>query len=228
MYWCRANRHGRRTNGTVCPNNLLVPMKLLDAAILGCIAPYLTPDVIGDAIGEAMKRIGSRAAIATERARLEQELKAVDAEITNLVGFIKRGQASEAVQQELAATEAKRKDLREARDRLSAAETFRRASGDVEARLSAILKDWQDIRTKPVPQQRQLLRKLVPDRIAVTPHVRGGLARVDGTRADRVGHHPVARRRPSIWTSGGGPNGIRTLVGQDLTFPINGVATRHQ
>ncbi len=103
----------------------------------------------------------------------------MDAEITNLLGFIKRGQASEAVQQELAATEAKRKDLREARDRLSAAETFRRASGDVEATLTAILKDWQDIRTKPVPQQRQLLRKLVPDRIAVTPHVRGDRKWVD-------------------------------------------------
>jgi hypothetical protein len=26
---------------------------------------------------------------------------------------------------------------------------------------------------------------------------------------------------------GGGPNGIRALLGQDLTFPIHGVATRH-
>jgi hypothetical protein len=25
----------------------------------------------------------------------------------------------------------------------------------------------------------------------------------------------------------GGPNGIRALVGQDLTFPIRGVAIRH-
>ena len=179
VYWCRSNRHGRRTNGAVCPNNVLVPMKLLDTAVLGTIAPYLSPDVIGDAIAEAMKRLGSRAAVATEITRLDQELKAVDTAITHLVGFIKRGQASEAVQQELAATEATRKDLRDARDRLAAAETFRRASGDVEARLTAILKDWQDIRRKPVPQQRQLLRKLVVDRIAVTPHVRGERKWVD-------------------------------------------------
>ena len=70
VYWCRANRHGRRTDGAVCPNNLLAPMKLLDAAILGCIAPYLTPDVIGDALSEALKRLGSRSAVATERTRL--------------------------------------------------------------------------------------------------------------------------------------------------------------
>ena len=34
-------------------------------------------------------------------------------------------------------------------------------------------------RLKPVAQQRQLLRKLVPDRIAVTPHVRGDRKWVD-------------------------------------------------
>ena len=72
----------------------------------------------------------------------------------------------------VAATEAKRKDLREL-------ETFRSAPADVEVKLTAILKDWQDIRTKPVGQQRQLLRKLVPDRITLMPHVRGDRKWVD-------------------------------------------------
>jgi hypothetical protein len=62
---------------------------------------------------------------------------------------------------------------------VAAAVTIRRASGEVEVKLTAILKDWQDIRTKSVAQQRQLLRKLVPDRIAVTPHVRGDRKWVD-------------------------------------------------
>jgi hypothetical protein len=147
--------------------------------ILGCIAPYLTPDFIGDAISEAMKRLGSRAAVATERTRLEQDLKAVDAEITHLLGFIKRGQASEAVQQELGKTEARRRDLRTALDRLAQADAFRTSTTDFAAKLTAILADWVNITRKPVPQQRQLLRKLVPDRIVVTPHVRGDRKWVD-------------------------------------------------
>jgi site-specific DNA recombinase len=179
VYSCRSNRHGRRTHGAVCPNNVVVPMQLLDRAVINCISPYLTPDVIGDAIAEAVKRIGSRAAVASERARLERDLKAVDTELAHLLGFIKRGQASDAVQQELVATETRRMDFLAARDRLAAAETFQRTAGDVEARLTAILRDWADIRTKPVPQQRQLLRKLVPERIAVTPHVRGERKWVD-------------------------------------------------
>src|SRR4029450_7811433 len=68
----------------------------------------------------------------------------------------------------------RQRDLRTALDRLVATEAFHASStAHVEQTLTAILRDWQDIRTKPVAQQRQLLKKLVPDRIAVTPHVRG-------------------------------------------------------
>jgi hypothetical protein len=50
VYWCRSNRHGRRMRGDVCVNNIVVPMRLLDDAVLACIEPYLTPDVIADAV----------------------------------------------------------------------------------------------------------------------------------------------------------------------------------
>ena len=179
VYQCRSNRHGVRAKGEVCRNNLVVPMQALDSAVLGCVAPYLTVDVIGDALATAVKRIGSRAAVDADRVRLDTELKAVNKEIDNLLTFIKRGSGSDAVRQELAAAERKRGDLRTALDRLATAEQLRAASGEVEAKLAVILKDWQDIRTRPVPQQRQLLRKLVPDRIAVTPHVRGDRKWVD-------------------------------------------------
>ena len=120
----------------------------------------------------------------------------------------------------VAATEAKRKDLRDVRDRLSQAETFRSAPAEVEVKLTAILKDWQDIRTKPVAQQRQLLRKLVPEARARPAHA-------DAPRAGRpeewTGTGRWSSRRscrglprhsatPSLWTDGGGPNGIRTRV----------------
>ncbi len=95
VYWCRSNRHGRRTRGDVCPNNVVVPMRLLDDAVLACIEPYLTPDVIADAVAAAVKCAGSRSAVAAERARLDRELKTVEAELARLVAFIKRGTASE-------------------------------------------------------------------------------------------------------------------------------------
>ena len=179
VYWCLANRHGRRSRNEVCPNNLTVPMRLLDAAVIGCIAPYLTAEVIANAVAEAVKRAGSRSALASDRVRLEGELKTVETEIANLVAFVKQGKGSEAVQTELATAEATRGTLRTALDRLVATEALRTSTAQVEQTLTAILKDWQDIRSKPVAQQRQLLRKLVPDRIAVTPHVRGDRKWVD-------------------------------------------------
>jgi site-specific DNA recombinase len=171
VYWCRANRHGRRVRGSVCPNNVVVPMTLFDQAVLGCVEPYLTANVIAEAVQVAVKRAGSRAVVAEERARIERDLKTVDAELARLVAFIKRGTASETVQAELAATEATRRALRTALARLEAAEAFRQTAADLETKLTAVLADWVAMSTKPVAQQRQLLKKLLPDRITVTPHV---------------------------------------------------------
>jgi hypothetical protein len=133
--------------------------------------PYLTPDVIADAVQAAVKRAGSRPAVAAERQRLDRELKTVEAELARLVAFIKRGTASETVQQELGTSEARRRDLRVALDRLAQADAFRASAADLAQKLGTILGDWTDITRKPVVQQRQLLRKLVPDRLTVTPHV---------------------------------------------------------
>lgn len=76
--------------GDVCPNNVVVPMKLLDQAVVACVEPYLTADVIADAVAAALKRAGSRSAVDAERARLDRELKAVAAELARLGAFIKR------------------------------------------------------------------------------------------------------------------------------------------
>src|SRR6266478_5860046 len=56
-------------------------------------------------------------------------------------------------------------------DRLAQADAFRASAADLAQKLGTILGDWTDITRKPVAQQRQLLRKLVPDRLTVTPHV---------------------------------------------------------
>jgi hypothetical protein len=140
------------------------------------------PDVLGSAAAATMgsKRAGSRSTLASDRVRLQGELKTVQTEIPNLVAFVKQGKGSEAVQTELATAEVTRETLRTALERLVATEAFHASStAHVEQTLTAILRDWQDIRTKPVAQQRQLLKKLVPDRIAVTPHVRGDRKWVD-------------------------------------------------
>jgi hypothetical protein len=142
------------------------PLRVFDT-----IEPYLTPDVIRDAIAAAVKRAGSRPAVAAERERLTRQLTVVDAELGRLVAFIKRGMASETVQQELEASEARRRDLRTALDRLAQADAFRASAAELAEKLGAILRDWVNLAQKPVPQQRQLLRKLLPDRLTVTPHV---------------------------------------------------------
>jgi site-specific DNA recombinase len=180
VYWCRGNKRGaRRSNGEVCGNNIVVPMTLLDASVLRCIEPYLSADVIADAVKAAVARAGSRSSVAAERERIGRELKAVDQELGNILTLVKRGIVSETVQDELAATEGRRRDLRTALARLDQADAFRASAADLEATLTGILRDWVNIATKPTVQQRQLLRKLLPARITVMPYVKGSRRWVD-------------------------------------------------
>jgi hypothetical protein len=116
-------------------------------------------------LGDALS--GGQSILRQPDANLPPEL----VELARLVVFIKRGTVSETVQQELGASEARRRDLRLALDRLAQADAFRASAADLAQKLGTILGDWTDITRKPVAQQRQLLRKLVPDRLTVTPHV---------------------------------------------------------
>jgi hypothetical protein len=137
--------------------------------------PETGPIIAVDADGlvEPNAATGAPELIARARAilRLDRALKTVEAELARLVAFIKRGTVSETVQQELGASEARRRALRMALDRLAQADAFRASAADLAQKLGTILGDWTDITRKPVAQQRQLLRKLVPDRLTVTPHV---------------------------------------------------------
>ena len=58
-------------------------------------------------------------------------------------------------------------------------EDLQASAADLEAKLSAVLRDWTNITTKPTVQKRQLLRKLLPERITVMPHVKGTRRWVD-------------------------------------------------
>jgi hypothetical protein len=231
VYWCLSNRHGRRSRGETCANNVVVPMALLDRAVLQTIEPYLTADLVADAIATAVKRAGSRSAVAAERLRLGRELAGVNKELANLIGFIKQGR-SEAVQAEVANTEARQRDLRAALARLEAAEAFRTSTVDLEAKIAQILGDWTGLSTKPVAQQRQLLRKLIPDRLVVTPHVEAkrkwiewhgdlAVAPIISDIAPAVGHQMPDGMGRRWWPQGApiaGPFSVRLPVGGTLTL----------
>src|SRR6185436_12849070 len=110
VYECLSHRHGRRmSSGEPCRNNIVVPMKAFDDAILLTVEPYLAADVIAEAIQTAVKRAGSRAAVEADRVRIDAELKTVEAELARLVGFVRKGTASETVAEAITAAEGTRR-----------------------------------------------------------------------------------------------------------------------
>jgi len=70
-----------------------------------------------------------------------------------------------------------------------------------------------------------VLQALFNERLAFTPFNEGSTR---GYQFFGTGSYRVLLVGDTCPTSIGGPNGIRTLVGQDLTFAIRGVATSHE
>jgi hypothetical protein len=168
---CLRHFQGRgAARGGWCGSKLAVPMRALDRAVLDRIVPLIDADVLKDAHAEALRIIRSRAAV-TDRTRWTAALRRVDAEVARLVGYIKRGRASDAVSRALAEAEATQRDLRARLAELeSYAATAQQMAATQAATLDDVLARWRAVfDAGHVPQLRQLLAKLLRgERLTVT------------------------------------------------------------
>jgi len=94
----------------------------------------------------------------------------------------------------------------------------------VARRLTRRAADLHGILTRREPKARRVLQALFNERLAFTPFDEGPTRGYQFFGTGSYGGLLVGDTCP---TSNGGPNGIRALVGLDLTFSIRGVAIRH-
>src|SRR5207245_9317970 len=121
-----------------------------------------------------------------------------------------------------------RKDaLASERDRLSGTLKVGDIDTDkLKADLHQKVRDVKGLLARQVPHARQMLRKLLADKIEIEPVGSGrrrGFKFRGAVTVDRLIGGDVIVRGDNTSVSGG-PNGIRTVVGQALTFQIRGVA----
>jgi DNA invertase Pin-like site-specific DNA recombinase len=183
VYMCMSNIHGRvrQRAAKQCTNAVPLPMPAADYAILSQIeSTLLRPEVITATIQECLRRLnpGKRA---ERRAALEREMTTLDRELANLTRAIAQGRRPESLLTEIERREGRRTEIQADLARLAQAEQL--ASLDLtnlEHQLRERLKDWQGLLTRHVLQARQILGKLLPTRLVVTPELEGRY-RFEGT-----------------------------------------------
>jgi site-specific DNA recombinase len=183
-YSCSAfNRKG----AAVCRNNTDVPMERADSAILTMLErELLDPEVLREAVARVRTLARGRGQSAeARRTEITTAIAKVDAELVNLTGALASGLSS--VIDGIRDREKLRTSLTRELETLDSRQTV--AGLDpriVDRKIDKAIREWQQTIRTHIPQARQMIRKLLKDRITFTPETdangkRGWSYRADGS-----------------------------------------------
>src|SRR5215831_17783550 len=209
----------KRRGAAVCTNSVGLNQRLLDQAILTAISALLDEQVLGDAVDRACSRL--TAGVQEQRERkgtVERELGAIQIRIERLLDALGEGSLPrDEVAGRLNAEKSRKDTLAVERDRLT---RVLRATdidaGRLKAELLVKVQDVKALLGRHVPQARQMLRKLLADKIELEPVGQGrrrGYKFRGALTVDRlIAGDTLAQGEINNTSEGGGPNGIRTRV----------------
>jgi DNA invertase Pin-like site-specific DNA recombinase len=156
----------------ICSNGWIMPLKEAEAAVLSTIEHHLLrPEVIAEAIEGSLSDLRPSAAVhAAERVDLERQLALAESELARLAAAIAEGGELEALLAALRDRERRREQLRAQLAALDAARYVANLDvGHMRKNLTALLDDWRGLLLGNVLQARQVVRKLVPERLVFEP-----------------------------------------------------------
>jgi DNA invertase Pin-like site-specific DNA recombinase len=209
----------KRRGAAVCTNAVGLNQGLLDPAILAAICALLDEHVLGTAVDRAFSRLTAGVQEQRERkATVERELGAIQIRIERLLDALADGSLpKDEVAGRLNAEKSRKDALTVERDRLT---SVLRATDIDAARLKAeLLVKVQDVKAllgRHIPQARQMLRKLLADKIELEPVGQGrkrGYKFRGALTVDRlIAGDTLTQGEVNNTSEGGGPNGNGTRV----------------
>jgi site-specific DNA recombinase len=174
FYQCLVNvQRGR----SVCDNDLAVPLKDTEKAVLGIVEDdVLRPEVVDAALREAVAKLEAPGADrAVEHGRVQAVLARVETELARLTEALVSGGPLPSI---VAAIKEREEHRSRAQQDLEALEQLEQMRGLDRSRLARELRtklaDWRGLLSRNVAQARQVLRSLVPDRLTFMPKDEGG------------------------------------------------------
>jgi hypothetical protein len=169
FYGC-AYHHKR--GPTICQNNLVIRQDLLDHTVLQAIHEVLDERIVDTAIDKAVARLrAGQERHLDRRTAIERELSLIEAQERRLVEAIKHGgQALDPLVNALKTEEARKRVLVSELETLGSVE---RASSlnlhRIKKSLRARLADTKALLSRHIPEAREMLRKLLVERLEFTP-----------------------------------------------------------
>ena len=205
---------------TVCPNGADVPMEDADLMVLEAVLDdVLTPDLVEEAVTEALRILQPEDGGDRQLAQLEKEVMRVAGERARLANAIATGGDLEGLLVAMKDRESRLGQLDQQRQTVEA-QVARSAVGDVDKvrrELQALAADWRRLLGQQPVHARTILAKLVVGRVTFTPRSEPKQWELRGAGD----HRRVIRGRVSLRY--GVPNGTRTLVdGEMRKKPLRG------
>ena len=202
--------HHQRRGSTICNNNLLVPMEVLDQVLLQAVSEALDERLMEKAIDAALQRLRSGGDERLDRtSKIKRELDLIHAKNEKLLDAIACGDSPELLVERIRQEERRGNELKAELASLQ-------NQGDTvstldEARLKRQMRksgaDLQGLLTRNTPQARQILRKLLDGKIRCTPVEHEGGASISNVGAGFVFTAPTPPNGFTI--KYGVPNGIQ-------------------
>jgi site-specific DNA recombinase len=206
----------KRRGVAICTNPVALPQSRLDQAILNSICEVLDATVLDRAVDLAVERLTAGAVDQqTRKTQVDHELAAVQARIERLLDALADGSVPQDEVAKRLSTEKARKDsLTAEQERLGGMLQAADLDADkIKADLRNRVHGVKDMLGRQIPQARQMLRKLLEDKIELEPVGRGrerGYKFRGALTVDRLigGEAFVGANNTPV---SGGPNGTRTL-----------------
>ena len=208
----RKHRYGcsyhHKRGATICANGVQIRQDLLDHALLQSLSELLDGQIVETAVSQALARLRTdHEEELGRRTAIQQKLSLLEAREQHLVEAIKLGETMKPLLAALKAEEQRKKALAADLDRLAdRAKVSSLDSARLKRNLMARVTDVRSLLTRHTPQARQMLRRLLVDRLTLTPYEEAGSS---WYRFEGQGTYGCLLEGESLATSSGVPSGIR-------------------
>ena len=169
FYGCSGYHDRERT---VCSNGADVPMDDADLMVLGAVLDdVLTPDLVDDAVTEAVRTLQPEDGGEGQLSQLAQEVTRVEAERSRLANAIATGGDLDSLLVAMKEREGRLAQLGQQRQAVEA-RIARSKVGDIDRmrlELLALAADWRSLLMQQPVHARAILAKLVVGRVTFTP-----------------------------------------------------------
>jgi DNA invertase Pin-like site-specific DNA recombinase len=159
-----------RRGASICGNRLETPLKLANAALIDMLREdILHPDVVREAMAEALSAL-TTPTVPTDDGELVAELDRLKLELGRLTTALAEGDAMPAILSAIREREERRSVLERQRAARGQARTrAERVPAEIEEQLDQQMVNWRAMLGEETAWTRQILQKLLVDKVTFTP-----------------------------------------------------------